>query len=449
MRIIKNYNQLATSKARKNVLNIIEAGIKKVHPHNLIEIAIQYNETFNSVTVQNNTYDIIKGRIFVIGGGKASGFMAEKLEEIIGAKNITVGVVNCTKDDYQTEKIKIIKASHPLPDKKGVKGVEKMLELKNKYKINKKDLVICLISGGGSALMPCPVEGIKLKDKQLTTQLLLESGADIREINIVRKHLSKAKGGQLAVHFAPAQVVSVIISDVVENNMDVIASGATVADPTTFRDAYAVLSKHGLLEKIPQSIRRYIEQGVHGKAEETPKEVSNCNNYIIGDAATAMETMALEAKKIGLKPLIASCELVGETETVAIEKARDIASGDYESFDLVLFGGETTPKLPANYGRGGRNQHYIAVSMFALRDMSRTWAMASIATDGIDYLPGVAGAIIDDNSLSRSREIGQKTEDLIKNYATNNLFTQLGDSLINTDETGTNVGDIVVYYLKK
>ncbi len=447
MKIIKNYKQLATSDARKKVLAIIEAGINKVHPHSLVEIALKYNETFNSVTVQNNIYDIIRGRIFVIGGGKACGYMAEKTEAMIGKENITAGIVNCTSNDYDTKKIKIIKASHPLPDKNGIKGVKKMLKLKDKYKINEKDLVICLLSGGGSALMPYPAEGIKLKDKQATTQLLLESGADIREINLVRKHLSKVKGGQLGDYFAPAKVVSMIISDVVGNDLDVIASGVTVPDPTTFKDAYEVLLKYDLLDRAPKSVIAHIESGSHGDRKETPKALKNCDNYIIGDVTTCLEAMALAAKKMKLKPLIVSSELAGETESAAIDRAADIIRGDYKNFNLLLFGGETAPKLPPNYGRGGRNQHYAAVSMFAMETMSGAWAMASAATDGVDYLPGTAGAIIDKRSLTRSREIGLKAERLIKTYDTNNLFKQLGASLIKADETGTNVGDVVVYYL--
>jgi glycerate 2-kinase len=447
MKIIKNYEEIGITEARRRALEIIEAGIKKVHPRALLKTAIRYDKTFNSLTVQNNTYDIIRGRIFVVGGGKAVGFMAEKLEEIIGAENITAGIVNCTSTKYKTKKIEIIAAAHPLPDRNGVKGTRKMLELKEKYEINKKDLVICLLSGGGSALMPSPADAIRIKDKQAVTQRLLESGADIHEINTIRKHLSKTKGGRLGQHFYPAKVVSLIISDVVGNDLDIIASGPTEPDPTIFKDAYAIFNKYNLLDKIPEKIRTYMERGCQGREEESPKKLKNCDNYIIGDVKMALETMALKAKSLGKKPIIVTPEQTGEPLSVAKKRIQEILSGEYKNYNVLLFGGETTPKLPTDYGQGGRNQHLAALTILTMQEYKGKWVMASVATDGADYLPQVAGVIVDNNSLALARSENLAIEDYINKYDTNTLFKKMGHSLIITGNTGTNVGDVMVYIL--
>ncbi len=447
MKIIKNYQEIDITDLRKQALEMIEAGIKKVHPGFLIKSAIRYNRNFNSLTVQNKTYDIIRGRVFIVGGGKAAGLMAQALEKIIGASNITAGIVNCHGDDYELEKIKIIKAEHPLPDRKGVKGVEKMLDLKEEYEIGEKDLVICLISGGGSALIPSPADSISLKDKQTATQLLLESGADIREINAVRKHLSKVKGGRLGRYFQPAQVISLILSDVAGNNLNVIASGPTVPDPTTFKDARAVLVKYNLLEKISSEAREYIERGCDAQEEESPKELDNCDNYIIGDINTALEAMAGKAKALGLKPMIISAEITGVPEVVGKRISQEIIKGEYKNYNALIFGGETTPCLPKTHGQGGRNQHLAAVSMLAMKDYQKEWVMASVGTDGSDYLSKVAGAMVDSYSLRMAMQKGLDVKEYIDKYDTNTLFKELGNSLIITGDTGTNVGDVMVYIL--
>jgi len=447
MEIIKNQKEIGSTESRKQALEIIEAGIMAVNPEALVKDSVMYNSNLNSVIINNNAFDIISGRIFVIGGGKASGAMAEALEEIIGPSNITAGIVNSDGEKYKLEKIKTIKAGHPLPDKSGIKGVERMLELKEKYKIGEKDLVICLISGGGSAMMPQPVETVNLRDKQNVTQLLIESGANIYEINTVRKHLSKIKGGQLAKHFYPSKVASIIISDVVGNNLEVIASGMTVSDPTTFGDALAVLEKYSLDNKAPKSVLNYLKSGAGGKAGETAKEVNNADNFIIGKNATALEAMAHKAKSSGLLPLIVSTELSGDPAIAAELVAEEIKKGEYSKYNVIILGGETTPSLPENYGKGGRNMHFTAVSLLALENLKTDWVMTSVATDGQDYLKNAAGAIIDNNSLGLARAKNIDVEKYINNFDTYSLFKKLENSLIKTERTGTNVGDVVLCFL--
>ena len=447
MPIIKNKRQIAATKLRKQALEIIEAGIKSVMPASLMQSAVKYDFKQKILTAQNKKYSLKKSRVFVVGGGKAAGLMAEEIEKIIGYNNIAAGVVNCKSNDYKTKKIKVIKAGHPIPDQAGVRGVERMLAFKRKYSVNKNDLIVCLISGGASALMTSPANGISLKDIQEITKLLLASGANIQEINAVRKHLSKIKGGQLAKFFAGATVVSLIISDVVGNDLETIGSGLTVADTSTFQDAYKALKKYDLLEKAPKSIAAYLKNGCANIVKETPKELNNCDNYIIGNNILALNAMKDKADQFGLKPLIITAEQKGDTAKAAKARAREIINKKYKGYNVILIGGETTPTLPKNPGEGGRNQHFVASSILAMKKYSRAWTAASIGTDGSDYATGAAGAIVDNGSLliAKSKKIDIKL--YLKKYNSNALFKKINKSLIITGNTGTNVGDVMIYIL--
>jgi glycerate-2-kinase len=296
--------------------------------------------------------------------------------------------------------------------------------------------------------MPCPVDEIPLKDKQEMTKLLIESGPAIQEINAVRKHLSKIKGGQLGKFFSPAQVISLIISDVIGNDLDAIASGPTVPDSSTFLAAYNVLKKYKLLYEAPHSIVGFLEKGCAGKIEETPKKLDNCRSCIIGDNRLALEAMASEAEKLGLKPYIVTAGQKGDPTDMAKLRAEEILNSKYKNYDLILIGGETTPKLPGNHGKGGRNQHYAAVSMVALKDYPGEWVMTSVGTDGSDYLPDIAGAIVDKNSLETSGATEIEIQSYLDRYDSGTLLKKIGNSLIKTGNTGTNVGDVAVYILR-
>ncbi len=446
--IIKNRDELSTSRLRKQALDILESAINRVLPPNIMKSALRYDAAGRMLTVNGDTYSLSRGRLFVIGGGKASGLMAETLESIIHPENISAGVINSKSQDYKTSKIKIVPAGHPIPDQRGISGVKEMLALRERYSINENDLILCLISGGGSALMPYPVEEIDLADKQKITELLLSSGAEIDEINALRKHLSEIKGGRLGRFYSPATVVSLLLSDVIGNNMSVIASGPTFPDPSTFSDALSVLEKYSLLEAAPERVTDYLRKGCQGNAEETPKTLDNCHNYIIGDNKLALETMAKKAEEAGFTPFIVTAEQKGETTAVAISRANELLSTKYAAYDAILIGGETTPKLPANAGKGGRNQHYGAVSILAMKRYMGKWVMASMGTDGSDFLPDVAGAIVDNHSLDSARARGIDVKAYLSRYDSNTLLRRIGGSLIVTGDTGTNVGDIIVYLLK-
>lgn len=445
---ITNYKDLATTGTRKKLLEIIEAGFHEIDPKTWIKNNVLYNTTFNSVVVRNQPYDLLTGRIFVIGGGKAAGLMAEAIEEIIGPENITAGIVNTKGGKFQTKKIELRPAGHPLPDKKGVQGVQAMLDLKEKYKIGKKDLVICLLSGGASSLMPSPAEGIRLDDKILVTDMLIKAGVAIEDVNIVRKHISRIKGGRLGDFFAPAKVVSLVISDVIGDRLDVIASGLTVADTSTYQDALGILERSQLVSKAPASILAHLEKGRRGEMAETPKIIKNVDNYVLAGNTTALEAMATCARNLDLRPLVVSSAIKGYANDVANGIANLLMSNEYAGYNLLLFGGETTVPVPPDAGDGGRNTHFAAATLLAFKDWSKKWAMASFSTDGEDYSDSTAGAIIDSDSYRRAMLEGIDPSAYVRKFDTYNLFKKTKNSLIITGKTGTNVADIIVYLVE-
>jgi glycerate 2-kinase len=444
--IIKNKNELATSLLRQKALEIIEAGIRAVLPSRILPARLKFNQETRSLFINGHVHQV-KGRVFVIGGGKASGLMAQTLEGLIGSHIIEDGLVidKAPPAAFQIKKIKTVQAGHPIPDKRGIEAVKEMLGLKYRYSIGDDDTLFCLLSGGASALMPSPAEGISLDDKQTVTALLISSGADIYEINTVRKHLSLIKGGRLAQYFAPATVISLILSDVPGDDLSVIASGPTYPDPSTYADAYSVLEKYHLLKRVPENIESVIIQGCQGKRKDTPESLDNVHNCIIGNNLTALEAMSERARLAGLRPHINTAEQTGETGSVARKRAGEILEGKYEGYNTLLVGGETTPKLPDKHGKGGRNQHYAALTSLLLEKYSQDWVFASVGTDGSDFMPEVSGAIVDNKTLKSYRDKNLDAPAFLKRYDSNTLLSRAGHSLIITGNTYTNVGDIMVY----
>ena len=445
--IIQNREELALTANRRAALDIIEAGIARVLPAEIMQKALQFDNPSRTLNIQGDIYPLAGKKVIVIGGGKASARMARSLEAIIGPENILAGVVACKAAIPENGKIEIIAAGHPLPDKRGVTAVNRMLGLKERSGIGEGDLVICLLSGGGSALLPCPAEGISLEDKQAVTGLLLGSGADINEINIVRKHLSCTKGGQLGRYFAPAAVVSLILSDVIGNDLSAIASGPTFPDKSTFAEATRVLDKYGLMEKVPLPVLELLDKGRRGLISETPKKLDNCRNYIIGDIKIALAAMEQKALEMGHHPLIISSEQRGDTAASAALRAAQIMNGELGDHDVFLVGGETTIKVPPNAGKGGRNQHYAAVTLKAMKDYPGEWTAASVGTDGTDYLADAAGAIVDNQSARILQEQNLDIDKYLAACDSNTLLKRIGHSLVVTGDTGTNVCDVTVYIL--
>jgi len=448
MKVIKNWQIIATDDLREKALRIINAGICAVLPNQIIPKSIM-RISDKLFTVQGKICSQA-GRIFVIGGGKASGKMAEELEKSLGIDWIETGIIaeKANPKEFNCQKIVVMQAGHPVPDNRGLMITKKIFDLKEYYKLNIRDLIICLISGGGSALLTYPYDGITLEDKQAITKLLISCGADITEINIVRKHLSKIKGGNLARYFAPVPIVSLILSDVIGNDLSVIASGPTYPDSSTYQEALAVLQKYDLVEKAPPQIIFSLKQGCHGERKETPKELFNVQNFLIGDNRLALKAMEEEARYLGFRPMVVSSELAGDTEVAAQRIAREILAGKFNGYDALILGGETTPSLPPNVGKGGRNQHYAAYSMQFFSQYRGEWLLASVGSDGSDYLPGIAGALVDRESWRIINQQYNIYQEQLHFYNSYSLLNNLRNSLVITGNTYTNVGDLILYILR-
>ena len=440
--IIKNFDELSTSNEKRIVLELINAGIESVLPKKVISKSVSYNDKI--LRINEDEYDLSNRKIFVIGAGKASGAMAEALENILADK-IAGGVVNHKGGNFKTKLIKLNVAGHPIPTIEGLKGIEKMLALKSV--MNQDDIVICLISGGGSALLPYPVDEISFEKKQLTSELLVGSGAKIQEINIVRKHISKVKGGRLAEYFYPNLVISLVISDVAGDDIESIASGPTAYDSSTFKQAYEILAKYDILDKVPINVINYLQKGIRDGVKETPKKMQpNSKIYIIGSNNLSLEAMIKRAEELNL-----SCEILTnkedrETNEAAKYWASKILSKQKIRPFVYIVGGETRTKPIANKGQGGRNMHYVVRSLVELENLNENWAIASVSTDGSDFMDNVAGGIIDNHSSNLLKKPVLNAQNYLERYDTYNILRQI-DGVVFTDDTGTNVGDIAVYFL--
>jgi len=389
-------------------------------------------------------------RVLVIGGGKASAGMALEIGQILDGW-ITGGSVNIpayTKPWPKSEKINFNPASHPIPSHDGVRGVKNMLRLVGQP--SDDDLVICLISGGGSALMPLPSAGLTLSDKQKTTNLLLKSGAKIDEINTVRKHLSDFKGGRLAGKLYPATVLSLIISDVVGDMLESVASGPTVPDDTTYADAYKILQERGLWRTVPSSVRKRIQKGKEGKLPETPKRGSRIfkrvHNILVGTNEESCQAAAEVLEKRGYHSLILSTRLQGEAREVGKVLA-SICVDIYENElpvaprAAVVAGGETTVTVHGK-GRGGRNQELVLSAALSIRGNPGI-LVSSIGTDGVDGPTKAAGAVADGNTVERGLRVRMDPESYLRENNSYQFFERLRDLVI-TGPTGTNVNDIFI-----
>ncbi len=383
-------------------------------------------------------------RIMAIGAGKASGNMAIAIEEILDNR-LDYGIVNIPHGQtFNSSKIEFIHAGHPIPDREGVRGVNEMFKLIGN--VNDDDLFICLISGGASAMMEIPADNIPLEDIVKMTELLLASGADINEINCVRKHISAIKGGLLAARLYPATVISLILSDVVGNKIDTIASGPTSPDSSTFLDAKEILIKRNLWSETPSSIRRRIERGIRGEVAETPKPSDHIfhkvKNIIVGSNEIATEAAKNYLLSEGFKVHNFSSIITGEARLAGMHFASELISTANSKKFAIVGGGETTVTLGKAYGKGGRNQELalsVALNIQGLVNVS----MISFATDGIDGTTDAAGAFVDGSTILRAKKAGINAEEYLLKHDSYNFFKKVG-GLIITGVTGTNVNDVVI-----
>lgn len=385
-------------------------------------------------------------RVLVVGAGKASAAMAAAVEEILGDR-VAGGLVNVKVGHIAPlRRVELCEAAHPVPDEAGTQGARRMMSFLRDA--SEDDLVIACISGGGSALLPLPAEGLALAEKQEVTRQLLACGATIQEINAVRKHLSGVKGGQLAQAAAPAPVVACILSDVIGDPLDAIASGPTAPDPTTFADALRILDRYGLRETVPAAVRTHLEAGARGERPETPKPgdaiFERVTNLLVGNSAQAVEAAEVEANRLGLRAVVLSTTIDGETREVArvhAAIAREVrAFGRPIALPACLIsGGETTVTLRGR-GRGGRNQEFVLAAALALEGMPGV-VVFSAGTDGTDGPTDAAGAIADGDTCARARALGRDPEAHLRENDAYPLFEALSDLVI-TGPTLTNVMDL-------
>jgi len=436
-------------RAKECTLATMEAALLAVDPGEAVKRSLVLDGS--SLRVGPMTYDLAAyERIYVVGAGKASAAMACALEDALG-KRITTGWIN-VKDGYTapTRAITLHEASHPFPDTRGVEGSQRIVSVLSET--GPRDLVFCLISGGGSALMVLPAEGIALEDIESLTQSLLRSGATINEINAVRKHLSQVKGGYLSRLAHPARVISLIVSDVIGNPLDVIASGPTTADPTTFSDAYAVLLKYDLVSEVPAAITHRLWQGIEGRIPETPKVddpiFARTQNVIVASNRVAARAALEKARGFGLNTLLFSTFVEGEAREVAkvfAAVAREIAhSGQpLPRPACVVAGGETTVTVRGD-GLGGRSQE-LALAAAPLISGLRDVAIIALGTDGTDGPTDAAGAVCTGRTALRASQQGLSIADYLAGNDSYHFFEALGDLLI-TGPTNTNVNDLIFIF---
>ena len=395
--------------------------------------------------------------ILVVGGGKAVVGMIKALEECFPDPDREfTGVVSVPDSIIMEEgvssEIALRKASHPIPDARGQRATEEMANLLRAA--TDKTLVFFLLSGGGSALMPLPVEGINLEAKLLASKLLLKSGASISEINTVRKHLSDWKGGHAAKLAHPATVVSLILSDVIGDRLDVIASGPTVPDNSTYPDARNVLQTYGLWDKVDETIRKRINLGVRGHIPDTPKigdvAFRNSITELIGNNRSATNIVTRVGQELGFKVMVLTNHMEGEAREVgrfvgAVALQIERFNEPISSPCVVVLGGETTVTVEGN-GYGGRNQELAFASSQVLSGTKNT-VIISVGSDGIDGVTDAAGAIVDGDTKANLSQEGFNFEQTLKQNDTGTALSRIGNNLI-TGSTGTNVADLVLIISK-
>ena len=421
--IIQNFNELATSDKKKDCLEILEAGLEAANPENIIPKYVTPDE----IKIGGKSIKIRKySNIYSVAFGKAGDSMTRALNAIIPIKSGIVVIPKGSKSRIKGKKFQIFNSRHPKPDQTSVKAAKEVM----KFLQNKKsdELVIFLVSGGGSSLLAMPND-ITLDDKIYVTNLLLKSGATIQEFNCIRKHLSKIKGGRL-VENMKCQGISLVMSDVEGDDLSSIASGTTYMDDTTFADALDIIEKYKLKRKMPLEVLQVLENGLNKKSLEIPKK-SKIENYIIANNSDCLEAMQKTARKIGYNVTI--LQVFGEIKD-AVTKILENISENQKA--CLIFGGETTVRVLGK-GRGGRNQEMVLRILKNTQKLKKI-VIASMGTDGIDGNSVFAGAITENIRIDSSI-----TKEFLKNSDSGRFFQKQKGSIV-TDFTHTNLMDIGV-----
>ncbi|MBX3329285.1 MAG: DUF4147 domain-containing protein [Nitrospira sp.] len=400
---------LPPSSARPLLRKLITAGLSTADPYQALLRHVTLDH--HSLTVGGRAYDLSHlDRIIAVGAGKASARMAQAVEAALGTRLDDGLVIVKTGHTLATKRIAVVEAAHPIPDCAGLHATRRLLDLTQS--LTPRDLLIVLLSGGASSLLPAPVAGVTLADKQRTTRLLLRSGATINEINVVRKHLSLVKGGGLAAS-SRARIVTLLLSDVIGDDLGSIGSGPTAGDHSTFLDAVEVLQRYRCWHAVPAAVRRYLHRGQKGVAPETLKPGSrrlrSVQHHIVGNNRMMLEAVARAAQQAGLHTKFVSHPVIGEAR-VAAKQLTDFAKAVTEGHGslkrpcCVIAGGETTVTVTGR-GKGGRAQEFAASSAFEIAGLPNTWVVA-LGTDGTDGPTDAAGAIVSGSTVARAKALG-------------------------------------------
>ncbi|NLG74134.1 MAG: glycerate kinase [Chloroflexi bacterium] len=446
-----NAHSLASAPWGGQVARILEAALQAVDPAEAVRR--QLSCSGSALKVGSVSLDLRRfRRVRVVGAGKAGAPMTRAVVEIMGPL-VTDGIV-IVKEGYtssdQIGPVQIVEAGHPLPDERGLRAARRMMDLLAASQAD--DLILCLISGGGSALLTAPLPDITLEDLQSLTSALLASGARIEEINALRKHLDLLKGGGLARLAAPAQIVALILSDVVGDPLDTIASGPTVPDTTTFDTAYGVLQRYDLLDRAPAPILNHLEQGRLGLIEETPKPgdpvFQLVHNQIIGSNRLAAQAAIKQAAEEGFQPLLLTTYLQGEARQAgrflsSILRQAAVSGQPVPRPGCIVAGGETTVTLRGG-GLGGRNQELALAAAGELAGLKNV-ALVTLATDGGDGPTDAAGAVVTGETLHRARQLELNPADFLRRNDSYHFFERLGD-LLKPGPTQTNVNDLTFLF---
>lgn len=445
-------HSIGTSPHGKAILALQDAALAAVEPRAAVLRQIEREGT--RLTFAGERYDLADlNRVLVVGGGKAAPAMTSALHAVLGDR-LSGGLV-VTKYGHRdprldTGRVKVLEAGHPIPDEAGVTATRRMLHLLEN--LSEDDLVLAVISGGGSALLTSPAPGLTLADLRRTTELLLRSGATIVELNMVRKHLSAVKGGALARRVAPATMISLVLSDVVGDPLDVIASGPTVADPTTFEDAWATLKRYDLVGRVPPPVRTRIRSGIEGAVADSPKPgdplFTNVRNLIVGSNRLAAESAVEFARAQGWSALLLSTYIEGEAREVgqvAAALLKELVRHDRPAVKpaCLVWGGETTVAVRGQ-GCGGRNQELALAAALQMEGLPDVLLMA-LGTDGTDGPTDAAGAVATGETVARARALGLEPRAHLEDNDSYSFFAAL-DDLVRTGPTGTNVNDLLLLF---
>ncbi len=448
-------NSLRSSPMGDAICQVLSATMKGIDAGECVKRHISLDNS--KLNVSGKSYDLnVYHRVLVVGVGKAVIPMASAAAELLG--DYLSGGLIITKDGYRDKnlqtpgKIHVLEATHPIPTQKNLLATQRLISFVGDLTI--EDLVICLISGGGSSLLTLPSHGISLTDIQSATSLLLSCGASIDEINTIRKHIDDVKGGGLAKLLYPATVVSLVLSDVIGDHLDMVASGPTVADPTTFHNAWAILEKYQILNQVPVPVLSHLEAGLAGKITETikpgDKVLEYVDNTLVGNNALAVGAASAAAKSAGFTPMLLTDTMRGEASQVGQELAGQALShtasmADKHSHLCYIAGGETTVTIKGK-GNGGRNQELALGAVDTLSSSPRPAVLVSLATDGGDGPTDAAGAVATNLTYAQGMSLGLAPGTFLQGNDSYHYFDALGD-LLKTGPTLTNINDLAMIFV--